>query len=190
MTARKWSTKLNTPHHICLILWESLVIILPAGLSTDDLQEDYTWWPIEICQKQLDSIHYACFSQPEHSLQTPPGRGVNFIPTSCLNCWLWSQDPLPTVPDNILETLPILKPNKAGEYKSVLFDVSLHIVMTCIGSIHWKHSFQDGLSNVDIVGVTLSRMVHSLGIDIARNMNFVVEDWKWQWKAIVGVQNT
>ena len=45
-------------------------------------QEDWTWWPVEVCHKLLDDMHYACFSHPEHSLQAPPKKGMNFIPSA------------------------------------------------------------------------------------------------------------
>ncbi|OJT10222.1 Arginyl-tRNA--protein transferase 1 [Trametes pubescens] len=51
--------------------------------------EDYSWAPLETCRPLLDKYHYACFSHPERSLDTPAT----------------SPDPTPEIPLEVLQNV-------------------------------------------------------------------------------------
>ena len=104
----------------------------------DGMQEEYTWYPMQECRKELDKAHYACFAHPKHSSQTPaPQRGQRRRSWRNLFSSYGFPATTPKVPLAVFESLPILVDQDDGEPRVGSFSVRSLILVTCVD---WPHS--------------------------------------------------
>ncbi len=71
--------------------------------------EDYSWAPLETCRPLLDNYHYACFSHPERSLDTPatsPGTCPHALWAVDMRSHIpFDADPTPEIPLEVLQNV-------------------------------------------------------------------------------------
>ncbi|KAL1944264.1 hypothetical protein VTO73DRAFT_3449 [Trametes versicolor] len=73
--------------------------------------EDYTWASLDTCRPLLDKYHYACFTHPERSLDTPAT----------------SPDPTPEIPLEVLQNVQHVVQTERGQ-----------VVAPIVDSVEWR----------------------------------------------------